>query len=50
MEPPEILSARTSSRLGRAALRLQALGARDLEPLGITPREYSVLAVLAERL
>jgi DNA-binding MarR family transcriptional regulator len=49
MEPPEILSARTSYLLGRAALRLQALGERDLEPLGITPREYSVLAVLAER-
>jgi DNA-binding MarR family transcriptional regulator len=28
---------------------VQALGERDLEPLGITPREYSVLAVLAER-
>ena len=25
------------------------MGERDLEPLGITPREYSVLAVLAER-
>jgi DNA-binding MarR family transcriptional regulator len=25
------------------------VGRRDLEPLGITPREYSVLAVLAER-
>src|SRR5262249_16756751 len=34
--------------LGRAASRVQALGEHDLEPLGITPREYSVLAVLAE--
>jgi DNA-binding MarR family transcriptional regulator len=25
------------------------MGERDLEPLGISPREYSVLAVLAER-
>ena len=25
------------------------MGERDLEPLGITPREYSVLAVLVER-
>jgi DNA-binding MarR family transcriptional regulator len=48
MKLPEILSARTSYLLGRAASRLQALGERDLEPLGITPREYSVLAVLAE--
>jgi MarR family transcriptional regulator, lower aerobic nicotinate degradation pathway regulator len=49
MKLPEILSARTSYLLGRAASRVQAMGERDLEPLGITPREYSVLAVLAER-
>jgi DNA-binding MarR family transcriptional regulator len=49
MELPENLSARTSYLLGRAASRVQALGERDLEPLGITPREYSVLAVLADR-
>jgi DNA-binding MarR family transcriptional regulator len=49
MKLPEILSARTSYLLGRAASRVQALGERDLEPLGITPREYSVLAVLADR-
>jgi DNA-binding MarR family transcriptional regulator len=47
-ELPESLSARTAYLLGRAASRAQALGERDLEPLGITPREYSVLAVLAE--
>jgi MarR family transcriptional regulator, lower aerobic nicotinate degradation pathway regulator len=49
MKLPEILSARTSYLLGRAASRVQAMGEQDLEPLGITPREYSVLAVLAER-
>ncbi len=49
MKLPENLSARTSYLLGRAAARVQAMGERDLEPLGITPREYSVLAVLAER-
>lgn len=49
MELPENLSARTSYLLGRAAARVQALGEHDLEPLGITPREYTVLAVLAER-
>ena len=48
MKLPESLSARTSYLLGRAALQLQELGERDLEPLGITPRQYSVLAVLAE--
>ena len=48
MKLPENLSARTSYLLGRAAAQLHALGERDLEPLGITPREYSVLAVLAE--
>jgi DNA-binding MarR family transcriptional regulator len=46
---PENLSARSSYLLGRAASQVQALGERDLAPLGITPREYSVLAVLAER-
>lgn len=49
MELPENLSARTSYLLGRAATRLHALGERDLQPIGITPREYSVLAVLADR-
>ncbi|MBV9416449.1 MAG: MarR family transcriptional regulator [Solirubrobacterales bacterium] len=49
MDLPESLSARTSYLLGRAAARLHALGLSDLEPLGITPREYSVLAVVAER-
>ena len=49
MKLPRNLSARTSYLLARAASRLQTLGERDLEPLGITPREYSVLAVLAER-
>lgn len=49
MELPETLSARTSYLLGRAAARVQALGLADLEPLGISPREYSVLAILAER-
>jgi DNA-binding MarR family transcriptional regulator len=48
MKLPESLSARTSYLLGRAASGLHALGEADLEPLGITPREYSVLAVLAE--
>ena len=48
MKLPENLSARTSYLLGRAASSVQALGEHDLEPLGITPREYSVLAVLAE--
>jgi DNA-binding MarR family transcriptional regulator len=48
MQLPASLSARTSYLLGRAASRVQALGERDLEPLGITPREYSVLAVLAQ--
>ena len=49
MKLPESLSARTSYLLGRAASQLHALGDHDLEPLGMTPREYSVLAVLAER-
>ena len=48
MKLPENLAARTSYLLGRAASRVHALGEHDLEPLGITPREYSVLAVLAE--
>ncbi len=46
--PPEPLSTRSSYLLGRAA----SAGAGTslfLEPLWITPREYSVLAVLAER-
>jgi DNA-binding MarR family transcriptional regulator len=46
---PESLSARTAYLLGRAAQRAHAMGEEDLRPLGITPREYSVLAVLADR-
>jgi DNA-binding MarR family transcriptional regulator len=46
---PETLSARTAYLLGRAADRAQAMGEEDLAPLGITPREYSVLAVLADQ-
>jgi DNA-binding MarR family transcriptional regulator len=49
MKLPHTLSARTSYLLGRAAASVQALGEHDLQPLGISPREYSVLAVLAER-
>jgi DNA-binding MarR family transcriptional regulator len=49
MKLPEDLSARTSYLLSRAASSLHALGELDLEPLGITPREYSVLVVLADR-
>jgi DNA-binding MarR family transcriptional regulator len=49
MKLPKNLSARSSYLLGRAAASVQALGERDLEPLGITPREYSVLGVLADR-
>jgi MarR family transcriptional regulator, lower aerobic nicotinate degradation pathway regulator len=48
MKLPATLSARTSYLLGRAAVHVQALGEHDLQPLGISPREYSVLAVLAE--
>jgi DNA-binding MarR family transcriptional regulator len=48
MKLPRNLSARTSYLLARAASRVQALGEHDLGPLGITPREYSVVAVLAE--
>lgn len=46
---PHTLSSRTAYLLGRAADRAQVMGEEDLRPLGITPREYSVLAVLAER-
>jgi MarR family transcriptional regulator, lower aerobic nicotinate degradation pathway regulator len=46
---PKALSGRAAYLLGRAATQLHAMGERDLEPLGISPREYSVLAVLAER-
>ncbi len=46
---PETLSARTAYLLGRAADRAHAMGVEDLAPLDITPREYSVLAVLAEQ-
>jgi DNA-binding MarR family transcriptional regulator len=48
MDLPETLSARTAYLLGRAADEVKALGESDLAPLEITPREYSVLAVLAE--
>jgi DNA-binding MarR family transcriptional regulator len=46
---PDALRTRTAYLLTRAAQRANAMGERDLEPLGITPREYTVLAVLAER-
>jgi DNA-binding MarR family transcriptional regulator len=45
---PETLSSRTAYLLGRAADRAHAMGEEDLAPLGITTREYSVLAVLAD--
>jgi DNA-binding MarR family transcriptional regulator len=45
---PETLANRTAYLLTRAAARVNQMGERDLTPLGITPREYSVLAVLAE--
>ncbi len=48
MSLPPNLSARTAYLLGRAAGQAHELGERDLEPLGITSREYSVLEVLAE--
>ena len=47
-ELPDALRTRTAYLLTRAAARVNAMGERDLEPLGITPREYSVLEVLAE--
>jgi DNA-binding MarR family transcriptional regulator len=46
-ELPDALRTRTAYMLTRAAARANAMGERDLEPLGITPREYSVLEVLA---
>src|SRR5947208_6698105 len=46
---PHTLTSRTAYLLTRAAARANAMGEHDLEPLGISPREYSVLAVLAER-
>jgi MarR family transcriptional regulator, lower aerobic nicotinate degradation pathway regulator len=46
---PDALRTRTAYLLTRAAQRANAMGEHDLEPLGITPREYTVLAVLAER-
>jgi DNA-binding MarR family transcriptional regulator len=46
-ELPGALRTRTAYLLTRAAARANAMGERDLEPLGITPREYSVLEVLA---
>jgi DNA-binding MarR family transcriptional regulator len=46
---PASLSARTAYLLGQAAAQAHALGEEDLAPLGITPREYSVLAVLADQ-
>jgi DNA-binding MarR family transcriptional regulator len=45
---PQSLSDRTAYLLGRAAERARGMGEEDLAPLGITTREYSVLAVLAE--
>lgn len=46
---PESLAARSAYLLGRAADRAHEMGEHDLAPLGITTREYSVLAVLADR-
>ncbi len=46
---PETLSGRTAYMLARAAAHARAMSERDLEPLGISAREYSVLAVLAEQ-
>ncbi len=48
MALPITLSDRTAYLLGRAADEVKALGEHDVAPLGITPREYTVLAVLAE--
>src|SRR2546430_12967151 len=45
---PHTLASRTAYLLTRAAARANAMGERDLGPLGISPREYSVLEVLAE--
>jgi DNA-binding MarR family transcriptional regulator len=45
---PKALKERTAYLLTRAAARANEMGERDLAPLGITTREYSVLAVLAE--
>jgi DNA-binding MarR family transcriptional regulator len=46
---PEALSGRTAYMLSRAAADVRAMSERDLEPLGISAREYSVLAVLAKQ-
>lgn len=46
---PEALSGRTGYMLARAAASARAMSEHDLEPLGISAREYSVLAVLAEQ-
>jgi MarR family transcriptional regulator, lower aerobic nicotinate degradation pathway regulator len=48
-ELPHALRTRSAYLLTRAAQHANAMGVRDLAPLGITPREYGVLAVLAER-
>lgn len=45
---PRSLSARTAYLLARAASSAREMSEQDLEPLGVTAREYSVLAVLAE--
>jgi DNA-binding MarR family transcriptional regulator len=45
---PETLSSRTAYLLARAAARAHSMAERVLAPLEISPREYSVLAVLAE--
>jgi DNA-binding MarR family transcriptional regulator len=45
---PDALERRTAYLLTRAAARVNEMGERDLEPLGISTREYGVLAVLAE--
>jgi DNA-binding MarR family transcriptional regulator len=46
---PQALSARTAYLLARAAASAHAMSERDLEPLGVTAREYAVLEVLAEQ-
>jgi DNA-binding MarR family transcriptional regulator len=48
-ELPRSLSARTAYLLARAASSARELSEQNLESLGVTAREYSVLAVLAER-
>jgi MarR family transcriptional regulator, lower aerobic nicotinate degradation pathway regulator len=44
---PHTLASRAAYLLTRAAIKANAMGEGDLEPLGISPREYGVLEVLA---